>query len=158
VPKTAGRELTDDLYRRLSGQFIGEHKNKVILIHTVDESGWAHPAILSYFEVAAKDRRNIRLATYKTSRTTQNIRRTGKVTLSIFDERVVYYIKGTAEVVGEMQSATHNAKVNVVVEEVLIDNADPVLEPDAYVTSGITFANPNPNAAAVLDELLLDAD
>jgi pyridoxamine 5'-phosphate oxidase-like protein len=155
VPKTAGRELTDDLYRRLSGQFIDEHKNKVILIHTVDEGGWAHPAILSYFEVAAKDRRNIRLATYKTSRTTQNIRRTGKVTLSIFDERVVYYIKGTAEIGGDMRSASHNARISVAVEEVLIDQADPVLEPGAYVTGGITFTNPNPPAVAVLKELLL---
>src|SRR5262249_23637359 len=126
-----------------------------ILIHTVDENGWAHPAILSYFEVAAKDRRNIRLATYKTSRTTQNIRRTGKVTLSIFDERVVYYIKGNGEVAGEMRSATHNAKINITVEEVLIDQADPVLEPGAYITSGITFTNPNPAAVAVLRELLL---
>ena len=155
MPKTAGRELTDDLYRRLGGECIDEYKDKVILIHTVDEKGWAHPAILSYFEVAAKDCRNIRLATYKTSRTTQNIRRSGKVTLSIFDERVVYYIKGTAEIAGEMRAATHNAMINVAVEEVLIDQADPVLEPGAYITNGITFTNPNPRADAVLRELLL---
>jgi hypothetical protein len=155
VPKTAGCELTDDLYRRLSGEFIDECRNKVILIHTVDENGWTHPAILSYFEVAAKDRHNIRLATYKTSRTTQNIRRTGKVTLSIFDERVVYYIKGTAEIAGAMRSAAHNARINVAVEEVLIDQADPVLEPGAYITGGITVANPNPTAIHVLKELLL---
>jgi hypothetical protein len=155
VPKTAGHELTDDVYRRLCGQFVNEYANKVILIHTVDENGWAHPAILSYFEVAAKDRHSIRLATYKTSRTTENIRRTGKVTLSIFDQWIVYYIKGAAEVAGEMESASHNARVNVAVEEVLIDQADPVLEPGAYITSGITFTNPNPAAVSVLRELLL---
>ena len=153
MPKTAGRELTDDLVRRLGGQFIEEYKDKVILIHTVDENGWAHPAILSYYEVAAKDRRNIRLATYKTSRTTQNISRTGKVTLSIFDERAVYYIKGHAEIAGDMRSASHNARINVAVEEVLIDQADPVLEPGAYITAGITFNNPNPPAIGVLKEL-----
>jgi len=154
VPKTAGRELTDDLLRRLGGQFIDAYKDNVILIHTVDENGWAHPAILSYYEVAAKDRSNIRLATYRTSRTTQNIRRSGKVTLSIFDERVVYYIKGSAEVAGDMRSASHNARINVAVEEVLIDQADPVLEPGAYITGGITFTNPNPPAITVLKELL----
>lgn len=155
MPKTAGRELTDDLYRRLGGRFVDEYKDKVILIHTVDENGWAHPAILSYFEVAAKDRHNIRLATYRTSRTTQNIGRTGKVTLSIFDERVVYYIKGTAEIAGQMRSTTHNAMIKVSVEEVLIDQADPVLEPGACITSGITYANPNPPSLHVLGELLL---
>jgi hypothetical protein len=156
VPKSASRELTEDLLRRLSGEFIGEHSNKVILIHTVDENGWAHPAILSYFEVGARDRRNIRIASYKTSRTTENIRRTGKVTLSVFDRRVTYYIKGTAsELAEEMRSAPHNTKFNVIVEEVLIDQADPVLEPGAYITGGITYANPNPPALAVLKELLL---
>ena len=155
MPKSASRELTEDLYRRLSGQFIGENANKVVLVHTVDEQGWAHPAILSYFEVAAKDRCNIRLATYKTSRTTENIRRRGKVTLSIFDERTTYYIKGTAsELAREMKAAPHNSKLNVVVEEVLIDQADPVLEPGAYITGGITYVNPNPPAVAVLKELL----
>lgn len=155
MPKSASRELTDDLYRRLGGQFVAEHASKVILIHTVDEKGWAHPAVLSYFEVAAKDRSNIRLATYKTSRTTENIRRTGKVTLSIFDERVAYYIKGTAaELSREMRTALHNSKLNLVVEEVLVDQADPVLEPGAYIAGGITVVNPNPPATAILKELL----
>src|SRR4051794_17134049 len=100
---SVGCELTDDLYRRLSGQFLGEHSKKVVLLHTVDENGWPHPAILSYFEVAAKNSRTIHLAIYKTSRTTQNIRRTGKLTLSIFDKCVTYYIKGTAsEIAAEM--------------------------------------------------------
>lgn len=155
MPKSASRQLTDDLYRRLCGQLVEQHANKIVLIHTVDEKGWAHPAVLSYFEVAAKDRSNIRLATYKTSRTTENMRRTGKVTLSIFDERVAYYIKGTAsELAREMRSAPHNSKLNVVVEEVLVDQADPVLEPGAYIASGITVVNPNPPAIAILKELL----
>ena len=156
MPKTAGRELTDDLFRRLSGQVVTEHANKVILLHTVDENGWPHPSILSYFEVAAKDRQNVRLATYGNSRSTENIRRRGKVTLSIFDERVTYYIKGTgSEIVGQMSSAPHNSKLNVAITEVLIDQADPVREPGAYITSGITYENPNRPSEAMLKELLL---
>jgi general stress protein 26 len=156
VPKSAGRELTDDLLRRLCGEFVEEHSNKVILIHTVDENGWPHPAILSYFEVAAKDRHNIQLATYKDSHTTQNIRRTGKVTLSIFDERVTYYIKGTAsEVAREMRAAPYNSKLQMFVEQVLVDYADPTREPGAYITAGITYINPNSSSLAVFKELLL---
>jgi Pyridoxamine 5'-phosphate oxidase len=155
VPKSAGHELTDDLFRRLCGKFVEEQAHKVVLIHTIDEKGWPHPAILSYYEVAAKDRRNIRLATYKTSRTTENIRRTGQVTLSVFDERATYYIKGTAaEIDREMRSAPHNSKLNVAVAEVLVDQADPVLEPGAYITSGITYTGVNPSAIAVLKELM----
>ena len=149
-------ELTNDLYRRLCGRFIEEYANKVILIHTVDERSWAHPAILSYFEVVAIDCRNIRLAAYTNSQTTENMRKRGKVTLSVFDERLAAYIKGTAtELCAQMRSAPHNSKLNVFVEQVLIDSADPVLEPGAYITSGIRYQNPNAGSLGVLQELLL---
>ena len=134
------------------------YSNKVILIHTVDENGWPHPAILSYFEVAAKDRRNIQLATYKDSNTTQNIRRTGKVTLSIFDERVTYYIKGTAsEAAHEMRCRCPiipNCKCSW--NKSWVDYADPEREPGAYITGGITYVNPNSPGPTVLKEFTVE--
>ena len=160
MPKLISKELTEDLHRRLCGTFVDEYANQVILVHTVDSKGWPHPAILTYFEVAAVDRRNVRLAAYKTSNTTENMRRSGKVTLSIFDQRVTYYVKGVAsEVCREMLSAEHNSKFKVSVEEVLVDQADPVLEPGAYIASGITYAVPGADMdrarrAAILKELL----
>ena len=54
-----------------------------------------------------------------------------------------------------LRCATYNARIDLIVEEVLMDQADPVLEPGAYITDGITFTNPNPRAVAVLRELLL---
>ena len=151
--------LTDDLEQRLCGRFVDERADQVILIHTVDSDGWPHPAVLSYFEVVATDRQNIRLATYKTSRTTENMRRREKVTLSIFDERATYYLKGAAqELRQEMQSAHNNSMFNVSLAQVLIDHADPVLEPGAYISSGITCVNPHVQSersryAAILNEL-----
>ena len=32
--------------------------------------------------------------------------------------------------------------LNVVVEQVLVDEADPVLEPGAYIAGGITYVSP----------------
>jgi hypothetical protein len=160
MAKQVGRELTEDLYRRLCGEFVEEHDSKVVLVHTVDPSGWPHPAILSYFEVAARDPRSVRLAVYKTSRTTENMRREGKVTLSIFDQRVTFYIKGTAlEVRREMRSAAHNSMLDVSVEEVSVDEVDPLLESGAYISGGITYEDPNRAAhvtrhRAILQELL----
>ena len=160
MSKFASNELTEDLHRRLCGRFVDEYADKVILIHTVDPDGWPHPAILSYFEVVAKDRQNIRLATYESSNTTRHMRRTGKVTLSVFDERVTYYVKGTAsELRRQMQSAPENSKLNVRVEQVFVDQADPVLEPGAYIAGGITCVNPNlatgrGKHAAILKELM----
>ncbi len=160
MAKLVSSELPDDLYRRLEGRDLGACADKVILLFTVDAEGWPHPAMLSYFEVVAKDRRNIRLATYKGSHTTRNMRHNGKLTLVIVDERTAYYIKGTvAELSPELHCSPHNAKLNLRVEQVLADQADEQLEPGAYVASGIIYQNPNraaeqAKAVEVLRELL----
>ncbi len=159
MAKLIDTELTEDLERRLSGRFTEEQADQVILIHTVDSDGWPHPAVLSYFEVVAADRANIRLATYKSSRTSDNMRQRERVTLSIFDKRATYYLKGTArELRQEMNSAPHNSMFNVSLAQVLMDHADPILEPGAYISSGITCVNPHPQTegsryAATLKEL-----
>ena len=159
MAKLIDRALTEDLERRLCGRFVEERADQVILIHTVDSDGWPHPAVLSYFEVVATDRANIRLATYKASRTTENMRRREQVTLSIFDERATYYLKGRAQQLRkEMNSAPHNSMFNVSLAQVLIDHADPILEPGAYILSGITCVNPHIQSegaryAAILKEL-----
>ena len=163
MPKSVSRELPEDLYARLSGSSADRYLDQVILLYTVDGNGWAHPAILSYFEVAARDRTNLRLATYKESNTTENMRRSGKVTLSIFDRRIAYSIKGTArEISREMKSVGRNAMLNVSIDQVLVDEADPVLEPGAYISSGVKCANPNLGAERtwrneVLKELMESA-
>ncbi|HYR84616.1 MAG TPA: pyridoxamine 5'-phosphate oxidase family protein [Terriglobia bacterium] len=145
MPKFVSKELPEGLYARLSGHEVERYLDKVILLYTVDANGWPHPSLLSYFEVAAKDRSNLRLATYMNSNTTENMRRNGKVTLSVFDERVAYSIKGKAEEIRrEMQSVPRNSLLNVAVDQVLVDEADPVLEPGAYIASGVTCVNPNP--------------
>lgn len=116
--------------------------------------------MLSYFEVVASDRRNIRLATYKDSNTTKNMRHNGKATLVIIDERTAYYVKGRAEELKyEMDCAPHNAKLNIRIEQVLADEANEEFEPGAYVSSGVTYRNPNRaaelvKAQEVLRELL----
>lgn len=162
MSKSLADELNDDLLRRLSGEDLEARAEKVILIATVDAGGRPHPAMLSYLEVVARDRRNIRLATYKDSSTTENMRRSGKATISIIDERVAYYIKGSVlEIKRAMSCARHNAKLNLHVEEVLADEANEEFEPGAYVSSGVTYRNPNRaeqilKARKVIEELLQD--
>jgi hypothetical protein len=144
MPRSISNELPDDLYRRLNGREVEKYLNHAILLYTVDAGGWPHPALLSYFEIAAKDRKNLRLATYESSNTTENMRRNGIVTLSVFDLRVAYAIKGRAhELRREMSTASRNSMLNVAVEQVLVDEADPVLEPGAYIAGAITYVSPN---------------
>ena len=157
MSKLVGDRLPDDLYRRLTGNDLQACAEKAILICSVDANGFAHPAMLSYFEVAAKDAHNIRLATYKGSSTSSNMRRNGKLTMLIIDTRAAYYIKGTIEELqAEMRCSSQNSKFNLHIEQVLADETNDESEPGAYLMSGVTYKRSTecPLAKEILAELL----
>ena len=131
-----GNELTEELLNHLKGEDISSKKGKAIVVVTVDDKGWAHPAMLSYFEVVAKDRVHIDLAIGKTSTSAKNLRRTGKITLLITDSGMNYYLKGQAREIREsMADVPFMSLFRVAIEQVLEDQ-----EPDAMITSGVTFS------------------
>ena len=75
-----GKELPPELLQRLSGAEIEAQEGKIIPIFTIDEDGWAHPALLSYYEVIAKSASTLDMALWKNSSTANNLRKTGKIT------------------------------------------------------------------------------
>lgn len=138
-----GDALPDDIFEALCGRDLAAMADRVVVVSTVDERGFPHPALLSYFEVVALDRRTIRLATYAESRTTRNAKREGKLTLVLVDAAFVYYIKGTVrQLAGSMRTTPYNAKLECQVLEVLRDAPDPVREPGAHIATGIRYVNP----------------
>ena len=152
-------ELTEDLYRRLGGADIAALAGEAIVICTTDGHGWPHPAMLSYFEVAVHDRRTLRLAVYTNSRTCANLRERGKATLIIVSAGLVCYVRGVVtELASAMRDAPYNAKLEMVVEQVVFDEPPPDLEPGVRVTSGIIYSQRTPEglarARAILAELL----
>ena len=133
-----GKVLTEELFDRLNGSDLGSKLGKAIVIVTVDEQGWSHPAMLSYYEVVAKDRSRIDLAIGKSSTTAKNLRRTGKITLLITDSGVNCYIKGNAREIREsMEAVSFMSLFRVQMGQLLEDQ-----EPDAMITSGVTFSRP----------------
>ncbi len=135
MSQTVGKQLTEELYHRLKGDAMASKTGKAIVVVTVDEGGWPHPAMLSYYEVVAKDRATIDLAIGKTSTSAKNLRRTGKIVLLITDRDVNYYVKGNArELKASMEEAPVMSLFRVAVEHLLED-----LDPDAVITSGVTF-------------------
>jgi|SRR5688572_6595991 hypothetical protein len=154
-------QLTADLYRRFGGSDIDSRADQAILICTSDASGWPHPAMLSYFEIAAIDRHNLRLAVYTDSRTCANLRERGKATLIIVDAGLVCYVRGAvAELAPAMREAPYNAKLNLRVDQVVFDEPPPDLEPGVRVTGGITYSprtsEAMARARAILAELLAE--
>lgn len=119
---------TDQMDRKL---------NKVIPMCSIDEAGFPHYCLLSHRELAAKDRRNLRLATYQGSTTSKNFRRIGKATMMVMDEEMSYYIKGTVTERKHLMSSIPGCSMfNFEVEQVIEDK-----EPQAPITSGLTFLN-----------------
>ncbi|HEY3305729.1 MAG TPA: pyridoxamine 5'-phosphate oxidase family protein [Candidatus Binatia bacterium] len=133
-----GTKLTEELFHRLKGDAMASKTDKAIVVVTVDDAGWAHPAMLSYYEVVAKDRATIDLAIGKTSTTAKNLRRTGKITLLITDTDMNYYVKGNARELREsMEDVPFMSLFRMGVQHLLED-----LEPDSVITSGVTFQRP----------------
>ncbi|MGH7767733.1 MAG: pyridoxamine 5'-phosphate oxidase family protein [Candidatus Binatia bacterium] len=138
MSQVLGTKLTEELFHRLKGDATASKTDKAIVVVTVDDAAWAHPAMLSYFEVVAKDRATIDLAIGKTSTTAKNLRRTGKITFLITDTGMNYYVKGNARELREsMEDVPFMSLFRVAVEHLLED-----LEPDSVITSGVTFQRP----------------
>jgi len=130
-----GKELPAALQQRLSGAEIDLHEGKIIAIFTIDESGWAHPALLSYYEIVAKHASCLDMALWKDSSTAKNLRRAGRVTLMISDKGVNYYLKGSvAQLHYEMPGVAPVSRFRVTLEQVIEDQ-----EPNAEITTGLTY-------------------
>lgn len=130
-----GKELPAALQQRLSGGEIEAHEGKIIPIFTLDDAGWPHPALLSYYEIAAKDATTLDMALWKDSSTSKNLRQAGKVTLMISDKGVNYYLKGSVrELHYEMPGAAPVSRFRVTLEHVIEDQ-----EPNAEITTGLTY-------------------
>jgi len=136
MSRLVGKELTKLLLDRLNGQNVTPHESKIIPIFTLDDLGWPHPALLSYFEVVAKNSSTVDLALWKDSSTANNLRRLGKVTLMITDKGLNYYLKGSVkELEAEMSGAPQVSRFRIVIEQLLEDQ-----EPNAEITSGLTYS------------------
>jgi hypothetical protein len=110
----------------------------------------------------ARDPGLLRIAIGTSSASAANLRRTGQVTVLLFDAGLVHYIKGSArERRPSMRSSPGNAIFEVSVRDVLADAADPHREGESFVRGGLTFHGDPSWAAgrpAVLAELLADSD
>ncbi len=140
MSREVGPQLPDDLYRILADEPPETQRGRAIVLLTVDPSGYAHPALLSYREVGARSRETLRVVVYAGSNTTTNLRANALATVLFVDERFVYYVKGKAqEIPAHCTGAdAHFATFDVAITSALAD-APRADEAGAHLTSGITF-------------------
>jgi flavin reductase (DIM6/NTAB) family NADH-FMN oxidoreductase RutF len=130
---------------RLGGQHVAAHAEKVILLASVDERGWPHVAMLSYFEVIARDSRTLYLAIGGRSTSARNLRAREKLTLIVVDVGLASYIKGRAqEVKPHMEVSPEDAIFRIAVEDVLLDQAREGESP-AAIASPVTYRCADPD-------------
>jgi len=139
MSRELGNELPAALLSLLDGHDLTTRLGKAILITTVDAQGWAHPALLSYGEVVAVDACTLRLATYGSSRTSSNLRHSGRLTLCLIEAGMAYYVKARALEQQASPNLPGLARFEATVEQVLADQTREDLEPSARITSGIEF-------------------
>jgi hypothetical protein len=150
MSQVLGKELTAALLQRLGGGDIEAHEGKIIPILTIDEAGWAHPALLSYYEVVARDKGTLEIALWKNSSTATNLRNNGRITLMVSDQGVNYYLKGSVtQLQFEMTGAAPVSRFRVRLEQLIEDQ-----EANAEITTGLTYKrltrrDPNDFAAKV---------
>lgn len=153
MSRLLGHELNEDCFERLSGREIASRAGKAIVIVTVDEHGWPHPAMLSYREVVAKGRAAIDLAVARNSTTARNLKRDGRITLLVTDAGVNYYIKASARELSEtVEGVPFMALYRARVEALLEDQ-----EPGAEITSGVTFQRAPERAVDQVSERIFAA-
>ena len=158
MSKFAGEQLDDSLLSRLSLDRAIERADRAIVICTIDEHGWPHPAMVSSLELVARDARNIRLALHARSRSVRNVTTNGRLTLIVVDDGSAHYVKGDARVVAPALSARpDHSKINLRVDSVLEDVAADYEH--ARITSGLQIERAAIDAAAaraLLEELRAD--
>ena len=130
-----GKQLTEALLTRLTGAEVAAHEGKIIPIFTIDEAGWAHPALLSYYEIVAQNPATLDMALWKNSSTANNLRKAAKVTLMVSDYGVNFYLKGSVqELQYEMTGAQPVSRFRITLEQVIEDQ-----EPNAEILTGLTY-------------------
>lgn len=155
MSRSIGNQLTDALLARLDRARALEYADRAIVICTLDEQGWPHPAMVSSLELLARDARTIRLALHAASRSARNLHANGRLSIVLADEAAVHYIKGDAQPLARvLQTNDALTAFNVDVKTVLEDN--PADYERARIITGIRIerAIAAPEARVLLDELL----
>jgi hypothetical protein len=126
--------LPPQLVSALNGEHLEAHADEAIRLSTVSADGWPHGAQLSVGEVLAADAANLLVAMWPNSNTAQNMRRDGRLTLSLVHDGALLEIRARASLVAEHQTA-----LDLSVFRLHIERVDVHWAKYADVLSGVTF-------------------
>lgn len=129
------QQLDAELMEWLSGTNLEHKQHEAMQLLTGSEEEWPHQAMISMGEVIALSPQQLRLALWQGTKTSMNMRETGKATLIAVHEQRLLHIRLEVNLLPEIKGAVHpRDRFEARVIQVRVDQA-----PYAEITSGITF-------------------
>lgn len=139
MSKKRGNRIPEDFQKKLRAEDLSLLEGRTILLLTQDETGFPHPAMLSYREMGSPDETRIRFAIWKGTTTGSNLRRHPLLTLVAVDGDMCYYLKGHVTILKEDAETFEGCSLyEFETHQVLEDK-----EPHLPITTGIEYHHPN---------------
>jgi hypothetical protein len=132
-PKTQ-QSLPSEIVSELDGSQFEKRSNEAIFLSTVDADGWPHAAQLSVGECLAVSPGELLVAIWPKSHTAENLRRDGRVTMSLVSNGALFEIRAEAKLQAEHQTALDLAVFRIRIKMVREHRSE-----YADVITGVTF-------------------
>jgi uncharacterized protein YndB with AHSA1/START domain len=126
--------LPQQVLQDLDGHHLEARLGDAIRLSTVGADGWPYAAQLSVGEMLAVGPAELLVAIWPQSNTAGNLRRDGRLTLSLVHAGALLEVRGRASVVAE-----HQTTLDLTVFRVTIEKVDEHRAKYAEVLSGVTF-------------------
>ncbi|HEY3367672.1 MAG TPA: pyridoxamine 5'-phosphate oxidase family protein [Symbiobacteriaceae bacterium] len=133
MSQNLGSQLSPELLTRLAAGEMFRPGGLGLPVLTIDGAGWPHVAMAPGCVAAQPG--EVFVALGGQSRSLENVRRDGRLTLLIAGPDTLFYVKGRAELVRpEMQTMPQEAALRLTVTEVLQD-----MESFVTMTGGVSY-------------------
>lgn len=127
-------ELPAQIVTELDGAHLESRLHEAIRLSTVGEDGWPHAAQLSIGEVLAVSPCELLVAIWPASNTAKNLKRDGRLTLSLVANGGLLEMRSHAT-----PAAEHQTNLKLAVFRIKIEAINEHRSTYADVTSGVTF-------------------
>ena len=134
TPPKHSTQLPTQIVTELDGDHLESRLHEAIRLSTVSEDGWPHAAQLSIGEVLAVNPSELLIAIWPDSNTVKNLKRDGRLTLSLVANGGLFEMRSHAILVAE-----HQTTLDLAVFRIRIEAINEHRSSYADVTSGVTF-------------------
>jgi hypothetical protein len=129
--------IPDDFRLKLCAEDLSDLEGRALLLLTLDEAGFPHPAMLSYREMASPDLNRIRFAIWQKTNTSKNIGCDPRASLIAVDKEMSYYLKGRVRILRKDSETFEGCSIYEFIVETVLEDSEPQLP----ISTGVEYLN-----------------